>query len=314
MQPLISIITVNYNSLEATCGLLESIRRTDYGKVEVILVDNGSDLDPGAFIKKQYPEIHFIRSEKNLGFAGGNNLGIHASKGEYLFFLNNDAVLTDGTIAKLLQLFQEIPSLGIVSPKICYYNETPGESPDIIQYAGSTHLNPFTGRNRTLGERQIDEGQFNRACPTAYPHGAAMMAPRKVIDKVGAMPEEFFLYYEELDWCEQIRKAGFEIYVEPNAKIYHQESCSVGKASAFKTYYLNRNRILFVRRNRKGWQIAAFWMFLLIFALPKNALLFILKGEWEHLRAFLEAIVWNLNRRIKNRPVSAPLTFFTPTA
>ena len=305
---MVSIITINYNSLDVTCELLDSVRKAGYENVEVIVVDNASAESPGNYLKQHYPEVKFIQSEKNLGFAGGNNLGIRASRGGFLFFLNNDAELTVGTIETMLALFDKVPGIGIASPKICYHNARPGSEPDVIQYAGTTHVHPLTARNRTLGEREVDHGQFKTAQPTAYAHGAAMMVPRSVVDKVGLMPEDFFLYYEELDWCEQIRRAGYEIWVEPNAKIYHKESYSVSKISALKTYYLNRNRLLFMRRNRSKTQWSMFCVFLFLFTVPKNSMTYLLKGEWVNLMAFLKAIRWNFSSR-KIRPDSTPLTF-----
>jgi len=309
MQPLVSIITINYNSLEVTCELLDSIRRFGCENTEVIVVDNASSENPETYLRNHYPECVFIRSEKNLGFAGGNNLGIQKSRGHFLFFLNNDAELTEGATEKLLKLFSTNSGIGIASPKICYHNAKLGSEPDVIQYVGATHVHPLTARNSTLGEKEIDNGQYQTAKPTAYAHGAAMMVPRSVVEKVGMMPEEFFLYYEELDWCEQIRRAGFEIWVEPNALIYHKESYSVSKISALKTYYLNRNRLLFMRRNRSKAQWRMFCVFLFLFTLPKNSLMFILKGERANLKAFLKALHWNFTGEKKIRPDSTPLTF-----
>ena len=108
------------------------------------------------------------------------------------------------------------------------------------------------------------------------------------------MWEHFFLYYEELDWCARIRRAGFEIYVEPNAKIYHKESLATGKISSLKTYYITRNRILFMRRNHSGWRIAAFTLFLIFFTIPKNVIAYLLKRDFNELHAFGKAIWWNI--------------------
>jgi GT2 family glycosyltransferase len=310
MQPLVSIITVNYNALEVTCELLNSIRNNTYTHVETIVVDNASEENPEGFLKKHYPEVKFIRNEQNLGFAGGNNPGIRASSGDFLFFLNNDAELTESAIETLLALFGSVPHLGAVSPKICFHkNGTDGR--DVIQYAGTTPVHPLTARNRTIGAGQIDTGQYMEAKPTAYAHGAAMMVSREVIEKVGGMSESFFLYYEELDWCEQIRRAGYRIYVEPRACIYHKESYTVSRNNVLKTYYITRNRLFFMRRNRKWWQWAAFCAFLFLVTLPKNLLVFAARGEWQHAIAFLKAIRWNFSGNKNISPDSTPLTFIT---
>ncbi len=291
----VSIITVNYNETATTCALLDSIRRQGYQDLEVIVVDNASRENPASIFQAQYPEVKFIRSEQNLGFAGGNNLALPQACGEYLYFVNNDAEIEPGSIERLLQLFEDQPNIGIVSPLICYFpitrpSTTIYRPPYTIQYAGMTPVSSFTGRNRTIGEREMDLGQFAKPGRTAYTHGAAMMLPRKVLDQVGPMWEGFFLYYEELDWCERIRRAGFEVWVEPRARVWHKESLTLGKMGTTKTYYLTQNRILFMRRNFSGWRLAVFFVFLFFVTLPKNAFLYLLKGDFENLKAFMRGV------------------------
>ena len=291
-SPLVSIITVNYNQEEVTCELLNSIKELSYPSIEVIVVDNGSGKLPNELIVDTYPTAIIINSKENLGFAGGNNLGIKVSKGEFLFFVNNDTELTTNVIENLIETFEYQENIGVVSPKIYYH-----ENPDIIQYAGYTQINPYTARNSTVGQFEKDEGQHNIAGSTPYAHGAAMMMKREVIEKVGLMPEFFFLYYEELDWCEQIKKAGYQIYYQPKAVVYHKESISVGKLSALKTYYLTRNRILFMRRNAKSINLMIFTVFLIFFTIPKNLIAYLLKFEITHAISFTKGILWNLKNK-----------------
>ena len=298
--PLISIITVNFNQLTVTCEMLDSLQNLDYPNLEIIVVDNHSTTNPSKHLSQYYPNVKCIISRKNLGFAGGNNLGIAQAKGDYLFFVNNDTELTKGMLTPLLNLFAKVENLGVVCPKICYYPER-DDVKDIIQYMGATPVNNYTARNAIIGEREFDEGQYQGARPTPYAHGAAMMVSKRVIDKVGMMPEDFFLYYEELDWCEQIRRAGFEIYVEPQSKIYHKESISVGKANPFKTYYLTRNRILFMRRNRTKAELALFTLFLVFVTIPKNVISYFVRGEFQHLQAFVKGVWWHVNQNYRKR-------------
>jgi GT2 family glycosyltransferase len=287
--PRVSIITINYNQLQHTCAMLDSLRQLTYPDVEVIVVDNASPENPASVITSQYPEVKFLPSEKNLGFAGGNNLGVASATGEYLLFLNNDTEVDPGFLEPLVSLFETNSEAGAASPKILYYN-----SDNTIQYVGSTCINPFTGRNKRVGYLEKDHGQHDTLKETDLAHGAAMMVPRKVIDKVGAMPEFFFLYYEEIDWCESIKKAGYKIFVVPEAKIYHKESMSVGKKSTLKTYYMTRNRLLFMRRNTTGIR-KLFWIFFFVsFSLPKNAMTYLLQRDTEHGRAFWKGLIWNL--------------------
>jgi GT2 family glycosyltransferase len=291
-RPLVSIITVNFNQAKVTCELLESIQNSNYRNIEVIVVDNASKIDPTEIIKSSYPETRVITSSENLGFAGGNNLGIAQAKGEFLFFVNNDTVFTPDLISVVLEEFQKDPDIGVVSPKIRFY-----QHPDVIQYAGYTPINPYTARNSTIGYLKKDLGQFDRPGATHYAHGAAMMVKRDVIEKVGRMPENFFLYYEELDWCEQIKRAGFKIHFQPKAVIYHKESISVGKASPLKTYYLTRNRVLFMRRNFGTGKFLFFLTFFILCTAPKNIFSFLTNWEKEHIKAFLRALIWNFQRK-----------------
>jgi GT2 family glycosyltransferase len=292
MHPLVSIVTINYNQPGHTRALLASLRKVTYPSIEIIVVDNGSAQDPRQLIGADFPEAQVIVSKENLGFAGGNNLGIRAAKGKYIFLLNNDTEVAVGAIEPLVELFENTPSAGAASSKILYYN--PG---DIIQYVGSTDINPYTGRNHSDGFKQKDTGQFDVVRKTQLAHGAAMMIPRSVIDQVGLMPEHFFLYYEELDWCMTIRKAGYDIYVVPASVVLHKESMSIGKNSELKTFYLTRNRLLFMRRHTSGVRKLSWILFFLFFSIPKNVAVYLLHGKLSHLTAFWKGCTWNLTHR-----------------
>ena len=306
--PRVSIITVNYNGLELTLELLRSIRANSFQDCEVIVVDNASEVSPRAAIETQFPEVSVIESAENLGFAGGNNLGIAVARGDYHFFINNDAELTDGCLETLLAVYDSHPAAGAVSPLLCYFQEDaklPGGY-DRIQYAGTTRVHPLTARNRTIGAHEADRGQYDLpAQPTAYAHGAAMLVPATLVHTTGGMPENFFLYYEELDWCAQFGRLGYQNYVAPRAKVYHKESYAVSKISTLKSYYLTRNRILFLRRNYSALSVAGFWVFLLAFTVPKTVLLHLKNGEPEQIGAFLRGIGWHFRHLRLPTPVTA---------
>lgn len=248
MDITLSIITINYNGLADTCALIDTIPFND-DSLEVIVVDNASIEDEAAIIERRYPQIQVIRSNTNLGFAGGNNLGIKAAHGKYLFFINNDTLLRPQTsdLIPLIHRLESSPKIGAVCPKIRF---AWGDNP--IQFAGYTPLSPVTMRNRAIGFGETDQGQYDTAHLTPYAHGAAMMVKREVIDKAGLMPECYFLYYEELDWSMMIRRAGYDIWYEPAVSIFHKESQATGQDSPLRTYYITRNRLLFVKRNING--------------------------------------------------------------
>jgi GT2 family glycosyltransferase len=289
-EPRVSVITVNYNSTPVTVELLKSLQKHPYPNLEVIIVDNASKQDPTADLKAILPDAKIIRSSTNLGFAGGNNLGIIQSTGSYILFINNDTEITAGAIEKMVSTLMIHPDAGAISPKVQFFFH-----PGILEYAGYNSMNFFTARASMRGNKEIDSGDFDSFSETNYAHGAGMMVPRSVIDSVGVMPECYFLYYEELDWCEMMKRHGFKIYYEPKALIFHKESMTTGKASTLKTYYLNRNRILFMRRNASSLQFLIFFTYFLFITLPKNSLVFLIKREWKHLHFFYRAIFWHFS-------------------
>ena len=292
--PLVSIVTLNWNGLQVTSDLLRSISQLNtYPNIEVIVVDNASKEDPTTPLKEIYPEAIILRTEKNLGFSGGNNVGIRAAKGDFLFLINNDTEFTPGLIEGLLEVFEKNPDAGVVSPKFHYFY-----SKGTIEYAGYESVNIFTGRNGMVGCREKDEGQYNEMRVTNYAHGGAMMVPEKVVKEVGLLHEPFFLYYEEFDWCNQIKKKGYKIYYQPKSLIYHKESMTTGKSSPLKTFYITRNRILFMRRNVPFPGLFVFLLYFTCFTIPKNTLQFLVKKQKDHLRSFWKGILWHFNSKI----------------
>ncbi|GAA4409727.1 glycosyltransferase family 2 protein [Nibrella viscosa] len=291
--PLVSLITINYNQARVTCELLESTRRLTYPNFEVIVVDNASKEDPtDLVVAGDYPGVRVVVSPTNLGFSGGNNLGVQYANGEYLFFLNNDTEVTPDLIDQLLLPFSVDPTVGVTCPKIRFFDH-----PTVIQYAGYHPLNKFTGRTWAIGLQETDLGQYDQPGPTPFAHGAAMMVSRRVLEQAGSLDEIFFLYYEELDWSARIRRAGFTIYYQPQALIFHKESMSVGKANPLKEYYHIRNRLLFMRRTVTGLPLFVFYLYYFGIALPKAALVFLVRGQAEYLKALKNAIVWNIRNK-----------------
>ena len=283
----LSIITINYNGLKDTCELLETLPLED-NSLEVIVVDNASKENEASIIEQRYPMVKVIRSPQNLGFAGGNNLGIKAAHGEYLFFLNNDTVLRHQTsdIRPLINRLESSDKIGAVCPKIRFSWE---HHP--IQYAGYTPLSPITMRNHAIGFGEDDHGQYDTPHPTPYAHGAAMMVKREVIDKAGFMPECYFLYYEELDWSMMIRRAGYDIWYEPACTIYHKESQTTGQTSALRTYYVTRNRLLFVRRNNRSHTRYVTYLYLIIVVAGKDLLKHLLQRRTDLAKATIRGIL-----------------------
>ena len=263
----ISVITINYNGLKDTCEFLDSwIKRIKSVSYELIVVDNASKEDEASVLETKYPQVQVIRSEQNLGFAGANNLGIDASCGKYLFFLNNDVLMSDDHIPALIKRLESDKLTAGVSPLIL--------NPDAlhtIQWAGYTPLSTITLRNHAIGEGSSNKKAYPAAV-TPYLHGAAMLMKRSIIQKVGKMPEEYFLYYEELDWCTYITHEGYNLWYEPACEIIHKASQTTGIGSPLQAFYMSRNRLLYAYRNMFSYTFYLTMGYLLGIVLPVNYL------------------------------------------
>lgn len=303
---LVSLITINLNQNAVTEALLDSlIAKNKYANIEIIVVDNASTINPVPHWETKYPGILFIRSEKNLGFTGGNNLGITYAKGDYLFVINNDTEVTETLIERLVATLDEHPEIGVISPKINYFDQQ-----DVLQYTGYTDMNYYTARNQCIGQFEKDKGQYDYLTgKTGYAHGAAMLVRREAMEKAGVLSDNFFIYYEELDWCERIKKAGYEVWVNMQALLYHKESMTVGKQSAFKEYYMNRNRILFNRKHSPRFAFVIFTIFFTTVIIPKTLLTYIRKKQYHFIPVFRNAIWWNLTNKITSSEANFPPRF-----
>jgi GT2 family glycosyltransferase len=291
-NPLVSIITLNWNQTAITCEFLESTRFLNYKNYEILVCDMGSATDPTQQIADAgYPNTKVLRSETNLGFTGGNNWGMRQASGDFIFIVNNDTEVTPHLLDVLLEPFYTDPTIGVTCPKIRFYHQ-----PGIIQYAGFNPIDLYTGRTTAVGTLEEDKGQHDKSGFTHGAHGCAMMLKKEVIDKVGMFPEKFFIYYEEWDWSARIIKAGYKIYYQAKGLIFHKESISMGKQSAIKVYYHTRNRILYMRRNTNTLQFSFFCLFFLFVSTPKAIIKFSLNNQMEHLKSFVKGVTWNLSK------------------
>jgi GT2 family glycosyltransferase len=273
--PLVSVITINYNQSAVTAQLLESLNNLTYKNKEVFVIDNGSPTDNPDWLQDDFPWISLVKTGKNLGFAGGNNIGISKSKGDYLLFINNDTEVPPGFLEPLVEFMEKEKKAGMVSPKIKFHWD-----PTLIQYAGFTRMTNYTVRNKAIGYKSNSV------------HGAAMIGKREVVEKIGPMPDLYFLYYEEHDWAQMAKRAGYKLFYNPDSFILHKESVSTGKESPLKTYYLNRGRLIYTLRNASGCKMPISIAFQFLISLPKNSLIFVIKQEYTNLKSYWKAYLW----------------------
>ena len=286
MEPDVSFITVNYNGINDTMQLIHSLKQVISSVTyEIIVIDNGSLKDETKLINEYYSDVITIRSDVNLGFSGGNNLGIKMSSGRYLFFINNDTYIDEDGLKSIIDRFDVSDDIGGVSPKIKFaFNE------QRVQFAGYLPLSRITMRNRAVGCNDFDSDDYNVPHRTPYLHGAAMVFKREAVKTVGLMPEIFFLYYEELDWSAHFTKHGYELWYEPECTVFHRESQSIGQNSALRVFYMTRNRMLFSFRNCSKLTAIVSIIYQTCVVAPKNIILYLLHARTDLAIAVIKGV------------------------
>lgn len=245
----VAVILLHYKNLDDTLECLNSLKAQDYANYEIVLIDNGSsDLELEGKILED-PRVCFLKSPTNLGFAAGNNLGIRLALergADAVLLLNNDTVVSPDLVSAFARAAKSNPSAGAFGAKIYYYDD-----PTVIWHAGGD-VNFQTMRCFHHGCADCDlEKKWDEVRPIAYACGCALFVTKEAIASVGMMAPEFFLLWEEIDWCWRIRKAGYECLFIPEARVWHKISRSFegGNRGPLWQYYYFRNRLLFLKRN-----------------------------------------------------------------
>ena len=256
--PSVWIVVLNWNGLTDTLVCLESLRRLDCAGHRVVVVDNGSTDGSVEALRRENlpPTLDIIETGRNLGYAGGNNLGIrHAlDRGaDFIFLLNNDTTVDPRLLDELVDAAERHPEVGCFGPWILYMHD-----PDRLWFSRSEWSSAkaaFTapGKGRLASELP------NSPADTEYVCGAALFFRAEVARKVGLLDERFFLVYEDSDWCFRARDAGFGCLTVPSARVWHRIGSSFStEASPLRTYFSTRNKLLWAEKNlRRGewWQI-----------------------------------------------------------
>jgi GT2 family glycosyltransferase len=243
----VAIVILNWNGYKDTKECLDSLKKIDYSNYEIIVVDNGSIDGSAEKIEREFPYVKLIRNSDNLGFAEGNNVGIReAMKGspDYVLLLNNDVIVDKGFLSELIDVAEKDPSIGIVGPKIYYYDE-----PDRIWLLG-TKIELI--RNKLIGYREVDKGQYDRIMEFDTMIGACFLIKRSVIAKIGFLDPDYFLKEEETDFSIRAGDAGFKNIYVPTSKVWHKvASATQGEDSPYNLYYASRNLLLMYKKNHR---------------------------------------------------------------
>ena len=285
-NPMVSIIILNWNTTEITCALLRSLKdNLSYSNIEIIIVDNGSKKNPSSDFLAILDNIKIILNPTNYGFSAGCNIGVRVATGNYYFFLNSDSEITTGVIESLLSTFFIDKQTGLVSPVIHCYNDK-----HQVEYAGYTRIHPITGRSKVITKGVQNLHPHNSLSETYFAYGAAMMISKEVYEDVGGLCEEYFAYYEELDWSNRVREKGYKIYCNLEAKVFHKGSMSTATNMPFKTFLLTRNRMLYMKRNFYGVNYFLFMVYFFLIASPKNLVSYMISFQFDNFVAYLKAL------------------------
>jgi len=230
---LVSIIVLNYNAGDLLLDCIESIKQSTYKNLEIIVVDNISSDDSQKKCKEKFPEVKLIQNKDNLGYCGGNNVGIREAKGEFIVILNPDTIIESNCIDELIIAYNKFGD-GLYQPKILSLNEE-----NVIQSTGNMlHLFGF-GFARDKGNKIVNK--VEEVEKIGYASGTCLFTSREVLNKVGLLDEFLFLYHDDLDLGWRAAHLGINSYYVPKSKIFHVESYSL-KWSSKKFFWLERNR------------------------------------------------------------------------
>ena len=291
MRPLVSIIIPHWNGIDIITECLESLQKTTYPNLEIIVVDNNSSDNSINHVSKNFSNIIIFENNQNEGYAGGCNRGSEIAKGKYLLFLNNDTTHQPNWIEPLVCLLEENQQIASVQPKLLNYYQK-----DLFDYAGGAGgmmdilVYPFA-RGRIFTKQEIDSNQYDSKTEIFWSSGTAFLVRRTAFEKAGKFDELFFAHMEEIDLCWRFHLLGFDVWSEPSSVIYHKNAVSLPMYTE-KKYYLNhRNSLIMLLTNYS--LPLAIYVLPIRWALDIVAIIYaILKGDWKHIKGIVKAHAW----------------------
>jgi GT2 family glycosyltransferase len=300
----VAIILVNWNGFDFSRACLESLRKVDFPDFKIILVDNASQNQEASRLKKAFPEIDLIENKENLGFAGGNNTGIRLAleRGySHVLLLNNDTEVEPDFLAEMMWKFMRYPDIGVVQPLILFLQEQKK-----IWSSGGKWI-PSLGKSVTLGDREPRADFRVQSCELDWATGCCMLISREAILRVGLLNEQYFAYFEDVEWSLRFRQAGFRIHLAEKAVIYHEAGASSknqtseGTLSPVVFYYNVRNQFFLIRSTLRGFRsLTAIGYHLGRFMLWMGY--FTLRGRFKKLRSVARGIRDGLKEPIQSAP------------
>ncbi len=263
VKPLVYIIIINWNNFSDTVDCLKSLSQITYSNYRIVVVDNGSTDDSVKELKSAFPQLNLIETKENLGFSGGNNLGIKfafENRAEYVLLLNNDTVVSPDFLSQLVQQLDLDSTYGIVGPVI--YHEQERQK---IWWAGGS-LDFWLNFHAVTTTPQSDVTDLN------FQTGCCCLIRKEVVNKVGLLDEKYFLYYEDADYGARVRGIGYKIGLVRDSKIWHKVSSTTkGELSPVNEYYYVRNKLRYGYKNLERYQFIIFLILYTVKLILKSA-------------------------------------------
>jgi len=245
LGPLVYIVILNTNRRDDTLSCLESLKGSSYPNQRILVLDNASTDGSVMAIREAHPQVEIILLGANLGYTGNNNVGIQeavAKGADWVLVLNEDTVLAEDCLAKMIEFGESNPRAGVLGPLVYHFAE-----PGVIQSAGGSLGDNWDSVH--IGQNEPDAGQYTQPRMVDWISGCAILVRRKAIEQVGMLDERFFYYWEETEWCLRLCRAGWQVWHVPEAKLWHKGVQRDYQPSPSVTYYSTRNRLLMLGKH-----------------------------------------------------------------
>jgi len=282
---LVSVILPTRNRKEDLIKLIDSIKSNTYKNVEIIIEDIGSSDGSKEAVEKRFPDVIFMENKLNIGTTKAMNQCIKKSEGEFIMRVEDHIIIEKDVIGKLINVLKNDSKIGVIS---CLYFYT--EEPDVLR-GTEIKINLFTGKTKIKDKDKKYYGEFEGKLLDIFAaSGCILLARKSTYDEVGFYDEDYFFAYDDVDWCQRVRKAGYKVTIFGSAKIYHKKGeMSNDKPNPFVVYLINRDHIVFMEKHA-GWRKLIFIPFLFFLLYPIKSLNFLIKKQPECLKSYTKAV------------------------
>ncbi|MCX6165090.1 MAG: glycosyltransferase family 2 protein [Ignavibacteriae bacterium] len=298
-NPKVIVLILSYNGKHLLDDAISSYVKNDYKYFSVCVIDNGSNDDTKEFVKNKFQEVYLLRLEKNLGYSGGLNEGMRYAfdkqNADYVLVTNNDVVADGKVISELVKTAELKLEIGFVTGKVYYY-----DIPDKLQTVGKKE-HPLLWNGGHIGNGEIDKGQYDEITERYFADDIFMLVKKTLYDKIGGYDTLFQFQCEEFDWQARAKEAGFKIFYTPFAKLWHKDSMTIGKVSAFKAYYDARNPILVILKHKPADFFRKFFWWQFRVGTVRTSLIYLkqlkIKISLKTWQGFFSGLLWGIKNK-----------------